>query len=371
MSKLHGAYNTSVLKFLRWLYKAFHSNKALYDECARVIEQIKNNANTTTIFEELDTQMKTFSEPLYASDCKVFDCIDMLQRIEMHDMYDHMTESERENFWRNLTALAGYGGMLRACGGKLQNMESMAAEYIQENKGRLDPQRAQQQVFEDIFSGGKFTKQLLGMYKNTDDLKNVFDNFGDLLRLPGQEKVDLSGLTAMIEEEDISNLSENFDDMKKEMEDSGISFDALFQQAQEGLEISENPTDCLQSIAQIQGIQEALQKLAAKAKGSKGVSPPSGVHSVSPPSGVHSVSPPSGVHNVSPTAELEDIPSPVGVEDTCPPVGVEDTCPPVGVEDISSPVGVEDTCPQVGVDGVDLNGETVENICNLLSQQLE
>lgn len=238
MSQLYRVFNTSEVQLLRMLYKAFPESTDLHDELIRQVNLIKGDIKTDKIFKEFENDLSvkvgddktTVEDLLFKSDPLCIPKIGFLRRSNVEKLYPrfHKESGEDVKFWESLQSLCKYRGMLGACGSHIGDMENMAMSFIEENPD-LKPHEYHQRVFQQMLSGdGTISKQLIDTFKKPGAIQGILKNFGNIIRTPGQDPVDLSAIAKLAESEDLENLDEQFEEMKQEMKSSGINpFEAM------------------------------------------------------------------------------------------------------------------------------------------------
>jgi hypothetical protein len=222
MTKLLGAYNINYLQFLRWIYESFNDQVGLFNEIKDTMAKVKVDAETSELFDAFDADTHNYQDALFNKDETCLEQIPLFQRTNMASLYPRLDDAERTSFWDNVTALCRYGGMLKACGTQVSTMENMALNFVKNNPG-LRPEQYHQKVFEEMIGGGEMSSQLIETFKTPGTLQNILNNFGSLLRTPGADPIDLSGLSAMVKQEDLENLDSEFEELQQQIRDTGVN----------------------------------------------------------------------------------------------------------------------------------------------------
>lgn len=221
MTKVHRAYNISYLQFFRWIYESF-STRGLFTLINEAMVKVKANPETEELFNLFNADTVAEEDGLFNKDPTCLERIPLFQAANIHNLYLRFKPEEQELFWTNVTSLCRYGGMLKTCGTKVETMESLAMDFVRDHPG-LKPEEYHRRVFEDMTSNGDMSKTLLKTFKEPGTLKNILQNFGGLLRTPGEAPVDLSDLANMITPEDLENLDSKFAEMQEKIKESGVN----------------------------------------------------------------------------------------------------------------------------------------------------
>lgn len=272
MSKLYRAFNTSEVRFLRWIYSSFTDDAKLYKELKRQAELIEKDKCTPDIFTEFKKDIETFlteenkrtvEDDVFDENSSCLSRIGFLKRANIPNIYKRLTEPEEKQFWENLQTLCKFRGMLNACGKQLGTMENMAMDFVKRNPS-LKPEEYHQRVFEDMLSGGEMSKNLLSAFKEPGTLQNILDNFSSIIRTPGKEKVDLSALSKMVSQEDLSNIDEEFEKLNDQMRESGVNPFATISEAMKQTSTENPEPSAMMSSETTEKMNNAMYELVRK-----------------------------------------------------------------------------------------------------------
>lgn len=268
MSHLYRAFSVSYTRFLRWLYRAFPESEELFDELTNVVQLAQSEPETHKFGDEWAEYVRPNEEAVYASDPAVFEKVPMFRRIKMADLYVRMAEPERKAFWANVVSLCQNSRMLAACGAHLGTMEEVALEFVQSNRG-LKAEEYHQKVFEQMLSGGDFSTKLIETFKKPGALRSIVENFSGMMRAPGQEPIDMSGLLRMMEETDLSNLDKEFAEMQEQIKGSGMNpFEdiktAMSEAAAAAKPVAPTDDPLQATIASTSAMADAVKRMTAK-----------------------------------------------------------------------------------------------------------
>lgn len=239
MAKLHRAFNASLVKFLRFIYRALHDSVPLYDELVRVVQIAKVDPEGAELFEVFDVDIRatvtvasdeedqeditvTVEDLVFDSNPEALLHITFFRNAALYENYGRLVDEEVARFWHDIQGLCKFRAMLSACGNQSSQMESIAMAFVKNNPG-LKPEAYHQKVFEEMLTGGPMRDRLIDTFKKPGAIQEILKNFGSVMRAPGQKAVDLSALADLTTSEDLEHLDEEFDEFQKAFEESGIN----------------------------------------------------------------------------------------------------------------------------------------------------
>jgi hypothetical protein len=249
---LHAAFTHNYSRFLQWFYQAFQNSESLYKELRRIAKIVRLDNDSTELFDEFEKDARPHEDAVFNNDESVLIQIPCLQRAGIPQLFEHLTPEERKVFWTNLHTLFQTASMLKACSRQSGNLKKMAVNMDR----NMSPEDYQQKVMQDMFSGGSTTNDILDTFQEKGAIREILENFGGLLRQPGEEKLDLGVLADMIEKEDLSNIKEEFKAMREsiDLDDDDNPMSAFFKQACSGKGAvpgsSVNPMESMQKMTQ-------------------------------------------------------------------------------------------------------------------------
>ena len=273
MGHLFKAYNISFLQAFRNIYKCFSGEAGLKAELTELIDLVRADANTHEIYNRFCADTNAHMDALFSSDADCLEKIPMFVRMNLPSIYSRLMAEEQPFFWNSIFSVLKYGSMLSACGTQVSSMEDMAMKFVKDRPD-LKPEEYHQTVLQEMLSGGDLSQQLLSSFKQPGTLQNILSNFGNLLRTPGQEPIDLSELTKMIKPSDLENLDSEFAALQQNVKDTGVN---PFAQVQEMMRAETGGAGAAvaaasfggspleQSLASTSGMASAVRKLAALA----------------------------------------------------------------------------------------------------------
>jgi hypothetical protein len=228
MSHLYRSFNMAYIEFFRKLYESYPQEVKLFEEVTSIVEKVKADKATPCLYLEWSQSVLAFENALFNKDETIINEIDVFQRTNMSQLYtQRFMEEEKQWFWDKVLSLYRYRSMLAACGNQIGTMEEVALDFVKRNQG-LKPEQFHQKVFEEMLSGGDMTKRILETFQQPGSITSIIKNFSSLMRVPGQDPVDLSAIEKLVEQEDPSTIQSEFVKFQESIRESGVNpFDEI------------------------------------------------------------------------------------------------------------------------------------------------
>lgn len=267
MSKLYQAFNVSFLQGFRNIYKSFRGMQGLHTELERFIKLVRANAETPEIFREFDRDTRAHVDALFRCDTEALDRVPLFVRMDLPLIFTRLRAEEHEAFWATISTLLKYESMLNACGSQVGVMESMAMDFVRSNPN-MNPNEYHQAVVQEMLNGGEMSQRLMETFKQPGVLENILGNFGNLLRRPGEEPIDLSGIAKMVKPEELANIDEEFKKMQDQIRESGqnpfAEIQGMLKPPAGGTPAADGSAPDLDSFSAAPGLSDAVRKLAQR-----------------------------------------------------------------------------------------------------------
>lgn len=184
MGKLQQQFNRNYSKFMDGWASTFSDEKTLQRANKYIKEVIQKNPNTDQFHTEVYSSCQPVFDEIYKNDASLIeqDRIGFLAKLNFkHIFTKRMLSDEKKQLFSDIQSLCRFCSLLRTCGSQLTDMEEMASEFTQ-NHSFEDPAEYQRELFKEMLSGGAMSQKLLQTFQDPNNLKNILNNVGDVLR---------------------------------------------------------------------------------------------------------------------------------------------------------------------------------------------
>jgi len=200
--KLLGLFNDYYLNFIRIICKYFGDDE--YSECQVELERVEkilssNKYDLKIHFEFQEHVSQKEMNRIFDEDESIIntDELPFLKRCNMAGLFLRMKDVEKKQLWEYLDTLCRYSSMIRACGDKLPDLETVAYDWMENNKG-VSPDKLSMKFFQDMLSGGDMSKKLMETFQNPECFSNILENVDIMLRTKGDTNTENNGISGLI-----------------------------------------------------------------------------------------------------------------------------------------------------------------------------
>lgn len=133
---------------------------------------------------------------IFQSDVYILGYVDLYTLKPRFQTIEKLNIDEMSEFWKCLGALCKYSSMVRACGGKMNEIEGIAKDFLKSNPD-ITAEDCHSKLISEMLSGGDMSQKLMSAFSGPDMMQNVIKNITNIMG--PNENTDFSSLFESLE----------------------------------------------------------------------------------------------------------------------------------------------------------------------------